>query len=84
MAKTTPSPSYPSVPEDAASVTPSDSTVFDSSILYVGSTGNVKVTTAQGSDVTFTAVPAGTILPVRVKKVFATGTTPAIVLVRVF
>ena len=84
MAKTTPSPSYPSVPEDAVAVTPSDVTTFESSMLYVGSTGDVKVTTAQGTDVTFTAVPAGTVLPVRIKKVFATGTTALIVLVRIF
>ena len=84
MAKTTPSPSYPSVPEDAAAVTPNDTTIFESSMLYVGSAGDVKVTTAQGTDVTFTAVPAGTVLPVRIKKVFATGTTALIVLVRIF
>lgn len=43
--------------------------------VYVGVTGDVKVTTVQGKDVTFTAVPAGFILPVVVKRVFNTGTT---------
>lgn len=83
MSRTIPSGAYPSVPEDAAAVTANDTTTFESSMLYVGAVGNVKVTTAQGSDVAFTAVPAGTVLPVRVRKVFATGTT-ASNLVRVF
>lgn len=42
--------------------------------LYVGGTGNVKVDTAGGNTVTFTAVPVG-ILPVIVTKVYKTGTT---------
>lgn len=43
--------------------------------LYVGGTGDVKVLTMFGSTVTFTAVPAGTVLPVAVIRVFSTGTT---------
>lgn len=43
--------------------------------VYVGGLGNVKVTTAAGSDVTFTAAPAGSFLPVRVRRVWDTGTT---------
>jgi hypothetical protein len=43
--------------------------------LYVGVTGDVKVTMHDSGTVTFTAVPGGVILPVRVTKVFNTGTT---------
>lgn len=43
--------------------------------LYTGSGGNIKVTTSGGDTVTFTAVPAGAILPVRVARLWSTGTT---------
>ena len=42
--------------------------------VYVGGSGNVKVTTEDGDTVTFVAAVAGTTLPVGVVKVFATGT----------
>lgn len=42
--------------------------------LYIGVTGNVTVTTVGGDTVTFNNVPVG-VLPVQVKRVFATGTT---------
>lgn len=43
--------------------------------LYVGGTGNVRITTADGSIVNYKNVPAGYILPPQVKKIWATGTT---------
>jgi hypothetical protein len=43
--------------------------------LYVGVAGDVKVKMASGKDVVFTAMPAGSFMPVNVLKVFATGTT---------
>ena len=63
--------------DNAAAVTPNDSTdlAFTSRALYVGGAGNIVVTMAGGGDVTFTAVPAGSILPVRVARVKATSTT---------
>lgn len=65
-----------SFPSDAAAVVPSDgSDLPRAGRLFVGGAGAVKVTTIAGTDVTFTGVVAGTVLPVRVKKVFATGTT---------
>lgn len=43
--------------------------------LYVSGAGDVKVVTVGGSTITFSAVPAGTVLPVAVIRVFSTGTT---------
>ena len=43
--------------------------------LYVGAPGDVKVTMYGGDEVTFVGVSGGTILPIRVKKVFDTGTS---------
>ncbi len=64
----------------ALAVTPSDSTdlAFTANALYVGSTGTVRVRLrddAAGASVTFTAVPAGAILPIHAERVFATGTS---------
>ena len=64
--------------EYAADVIKSDSTVLNPvpRALYIGSGGDVVVTmAADGTDVTFSNVPTGTKLPVRVSKVKATGTT---------
>ncbi len=62
---------------NAAAVTPSDSVSLTDVTrwLYVGGTGNVVVIMADGTIVTFTAVEAGTLLPIRVSQVMATDTT---------
>jgi hypothetical protein len=68
----------------AVAVTPHDTDELTvvSRGLYVGGTGDVKVhmhgnpTTA----VTFSAVPVGTILPIRVTRVLSTGTTATLIL----
>ena len=76
MAKTNYSPTFPMFPGDAAAVTPNDSTnLSQPSVIYVGGSGNVKVTTAQGTAVTFVGVNAGTVIPVQVIRVWSTGTT---------
>lgn len=62
------------VTSDAFAVTKSDSTVITAFGLYVGTTGDVAVTTAKGNNVTFVGVPAGTIIPIAVSKVLSTGT----------
>lgn len=60
----------------AATVTPDDSNDLATGCraLYVGTTGNIKLTTAGGNTVTFSSVPVG-VLPVRCVRVFSTNTT---------
>jgi hypothetical protein len=80
MAKTTPTSTYPMFPEDAAVVVPSNSTDLPNySTIYVGVAGNVKVTTAQGTVVTFNNASAGFVLPVRVRRVWADSTASSMV-----
>ena len=67
------SPTY-----NAAAITPSDTT--DLAVVtrgvYVGGAGNITVNMADtGAAVLFTAVPVGTILPIAISRVKATGTT---------
>ena len=76
MAKTQYSPTFPMYPGGATSVTPSNTNNLPTpSIIYVGTGGNVKVTTAQGDEVTFLGLLAGMVIPVQVLRVWATGTT---------
>lgn len=66
----------------AAVVTPSDTVdlAFVSRALYVGGAGNITVIMAgDGSTVLFSAVPAGLVLPIRVNRVKATGTTATLI-----
>jgi len=44
-------------------------------VLYVGGAGDVELITAGGDDLIFTGVPAGSFMPVQVKRVKATSTT---------
>lgn len=76
MAKTNYSPTFPMYPGSAEAVTPSNTVNLSSpSVIYVGGGGAVKVTTAQGDEVTFSGVSAGTVIPVQVLRVWSTGTT---------
>lgn len=62
----------------AVAVTPHDTNDLAnvSRALWVGGAGNVAVILAgDSSAVTFTGVPAGTLLPLRVKRVMSTNTT---------
>jgi hypothetical protein len=63
------------IASDAFAVTPSDSAAQRAYAVWVGGAGNVAVRTEDGTTVTFTGAQAGTILPVRVSQVLATGTT---------
>lgn len=48
---------------------------FVTRALYIGGAGDVRATMLGGQLVTFKALAAGAILPVRVARVWATGTT---------
>jgi len=58
----------------AVAVVPDDDVDQTYNALYVGEVGDVAVITESGESVIFVAVPAGSILPIRVKRVLATGT----------
>ncbi|WP_020474231.1 spike base protein, RCAP_Rcc01079 family [Zavarzinella formosa] len=47
--------------------------------LYVGGTGNINVVTAAGETVLFSAIPVGTLLPIRIKQLLSTNTTATLV-----
>lgn len=61
----------------ALPVTPSDTVLLShiSEGLWIGSVGDVTVTMMGREKVTFTAVPTGTWLPIRVTQIWSTGTT---------
>lgn len=66
----------------AAAVTPNDGAdlAWPTRSLYVGGAGNISVDMADsGSAVVFNGVPAGTFMPLRVKRVRATGTTATLI-----
>lgn len=70
------SPTFPMFPGGAETFTNSDTVNLPSpSVIYVGAAGNVKVTTAQGDEVTFVGLQAGAVIPVQVIRVWSTGTT---------
>lgn len=66
----------------AETVTSSDTDdlQYASRALYVGGAGDVSVITLSGATATFLAVPAGSILPIRVTRVRSTATTATAIL----
>lgn len=60
----------------AAAVTPSDSTALTSRAVWVGGAGDlsVRLSGATSTTVVFTAVPAGTLLPLSVVRIMAATT----------
>ena len=62
---------------NALEVVPNDSVdlLATARALYIGSAGNMQVTTSNGSTVTFIGLLAGQILPVSVQRVWSTTTT---------
>lgn len=60
----------------AESVTPDDEDEFDrpSRALYVGTGGNISVLMHNGVEITYTNVPDGSWMPLRCRRVNATGT----------
>jgi hypothetical protein len=68
--------------EHAAVVTPSNSEDLAAwtRAIYVGGAGNITLDTVGGeSSVLFSAIPAGTILPVRARRIRSTGTTATLI-----
>ena len=65
-----------SMARDVNTITPSDSVFFDiiPIAIRISTAGNLHVITAKDSERTIT-VSAGEILPVGLKKIYATGTT---------
>lgn len=69
-------PGLTSPASDGFAITPSDSTVLTTTRgIYVGTGGTLVVRTKAGTQLTFTNVGSGVILPFRCDKVLATGTT---------
>lgn len=69
----------------AAAVTLNDSTVLEvTRALYIGSSGNLKVTMVEGGDVTFNSLSPGTVLPVQVTKVWSTGSSAAMSVIALY
>lgn len=60
-----------------AAITPSNSTDLDelTKAIYVGGAGNIVAVDWLNNTCTFTAVPAGTVLPIRVRRINSTSTT---------
>lgn len=61
----------------AFSITPNDSAdlAIGATAIYIGSDGNITVDTSFGDTVAFVGVLSGTVLPVRARRVYSTGTT---------
>jgi hypothetical protein len=60
-----------------AAITKSDTVnlAYVTRAIYVGGTGNIVAVFADGSTVTFSSIPAGSILPIAVIRVNSTNTT---------
>jgi hypothetical protein len=63
----------------AVAIVPSDSVpiALTTRAVYVGQGGDLRLRMASGETVTLNAVPGGSLLPLRVTQVLATGTTAA-------
>lgn len=80
--------SLPFIAGDIAPIVKSDTTVVDFGAIYVGGAGDVAVIPWRGDQhlaestpaVTFKAVPVGSFLPVRVRRILSTGTTATLML----
>lgn len=66
----------PQFPDRATQIIPSDTIVLGPTTVYVGVAGDVAVEPyAGGNEVIFSGCPTGSVIPVRVRRVLATGTT---------
>ena len=70
----------PESPIISGVVTKSDTTALDFTSLYVGGTGHVNISHDGGKTTTlFSAVPVGTIIPVKGNRVMSTSTTATLI-----
>jgi hypothetical protein len=68
---------------EAFAVTPNDGVDLPNGAtktIFVGGAGALKVDMYGGQTVTFSAVPAGTLLPIRARRIWATGTVATLIL----
>lgn len=67
--------------DGAEAVTPHDTNemTYISRALWIGGAGTMTVVTQAGETILFSGIPAGTIIPIRVKIVKATGTTATLI-----
>lgn len=68
---------------DGATITPNDGVdlaKIPSKGVYVGVSGDLKVTLSSGAVVTFIGLASGAIHPIAAKRIWATGTTAASIL----
>lgn len=74
-AHTTPGLTSPAI--DGSMIVPDDSgdLAHVTRAVYVGNGGQIAAQLASGSTITLAAVPSGTLLPLRVRRVMATGTS---------
>jgi hypothetical protein len=62
-------------------VTPHDTNFLETPAraLWIGGAGTFTLTAADGADVLISGVPAGTLIPIRAKRVKAAGTTATLI-----
>ena len=62
---------------DAFDVTPDDAAdlTIETRGVYIAASGDLHVLMAGGGEITFTGLAAGVVHPLRVRRVYATGTT---------
>lgn len=70
-------PTFGAPAVDGIMISPSNSTTLNPIIrgFYVGSTGDVKIRTPGGTDITFVNIPSGYFMPWCADKVYSTSTT---------
>ena len=73
---------YADTPQTWFTISKSDSTEMPNNFigLYVGGTGDVNCLMQDGSQVVFKAVPVGTYIPIRCRRIMSTSTTATLML----
>lgn len=70
-------------PNDSADITLSGSPISgieNGALLYIGTGGNLTITTIGGQTVTLTNIADGSYVPIQVKRVWSTGTSASDIL----